>query len=359
MSVFSEICAGLREGRGASLATIIRVSGPAPAPLHSKMLVWGEPGFGISGTVGGGCLDASVIRLLKGRETGDGRGTGRPCIEKFALDDELGETAMTCGGKVEVLLEALTPDMLPVFEKIESRLQEGADCVLATRLGGSGEGRASGGRAGRGKFLIDPEVNTSEQGHPEQLPFGRPGQAALPGPLDTIRRFQAGADTYLLEFLEAPPRLIVFGGGHLGKAVTDFAAPSGFLVTVVDDRPEFTGNDRYPDGTQTLCRRFDLIWSDLQFTDRTFVVIATRGHKHDEMILENCLRCHPRYLGMIGSRRKVHLTFRSLQAKGISADRLSSVHAPIGLKIGALTPEEIGISIVAEMIAVRRSPTGR
>jgi xanthine dehydrogenase accessory factor len=323
-----------------------------------------EAQFGTIGTVGGGCLDASVIRLMKNRAAGEGRGFGMPFTESFTLDDELGETAMTCGGKVEVLFESLTPEMLPLFEQIESQLRGGDDCVLVTRIdrggedspdGGSGDSGGTESSDGTGKYLIVPAGGRSGMDHVGQPPFGIADSVTLPGPRDTITRFQSGTDTYLLEYLEAPPSLFIFGGGHVGRAVAEFAVTAGFRATVVDDRSEFADAARFPAGTRIVCRRFDLIWEDLRITDGTFVVIVTRGHKHDEMILERCLRYQPRYLGMIGSRRKVQLTFRELQERGVTPEQLSSVQAPIGLKIGALTPEEIGVSIVAEMIAVRRS----
>ena len=132
-----------------------------------------------------------------------------------------------------------------------------------------------------------------------------------------------------------------------------YAAAAGFSVTVVDDRPEFAQS--VPRARRVVCEPFDRTHGSVALHAGSYVVIATRGHRHDESVLEASVGFGPKYIGMIGSRRKVALTFNRLEKAGVGKNLLAGVHAPIGLPIGARTAEEIGISIVAELISIRRS----
>jgi xanthine dehydrogenase accessory factor len=152
--------------------------------------------------------------------------------------------------------------------------------------------------------------------------------------------------------------LFVFGGGHVSRFVVRSAAMAGFRVTVVDDRPEYANAQRFPEAWRTLAVPFDRAWEHLEVRSSASVVIVTRGHKFDERVLERAVQTPARYIGMIGSATKVAATFRNLRERGVTEDRLRSVRAPIGLAIGGRTAEEIGISITAELIAVRRGVDG-
>jgi xanthine dehydrogenase accessory factor len=150
------------------------------------------------------------------------------------------------------------------------------------------------------------------------------------------------------------PGLIIFGGGHVSKYVCRAAATAGFRVTVVDDRKEYANAQRFPEATRTLAAGFSEAFRELTIKPSTYIVIVTRGHRFDEEILEHAVGTQARYIGMIGSKRKVLNTFEHLVERGISIGSLKRVHAPMGLEIGAVTAEEIGISVVAQLIHVRR-----
>ena len=155
-------------------------------------------------------------------------------------------------------------------------------------------------------------------------------------------------------------RLILLGGGHVGKALCHFAAELDFSVTVVDDRLEFSGKDRFPEAKATLCEDFPIAIARLNLTEHDMVAVITRGHSSDGVCLRAILSgTMPRYLGMIGSRRRVAGLLRLLEEEGFSKERLQAVNAPIGLPIGALTVDEIAISILAQLIQYRRSGTKR
>ncbi len=150
-------------------------------------------------------------------------------------------------------------------------------------------------------------------------------------------------------------RLIILGGGHIALPLAEFAAKVGFSVTVVDDRPSFANTNRFPLAKQVLCDTFSQALQRLSVTENDYLVIITRGHRYDQICLEQLLKgAEPFYTGMIGSRRRVGALKELLIEAGYSRERLEQVHTPIGLAIGAVTPEEIAISIIAELIACKR-----
>jgi xanthine dehydrogenase accessory factor len=150
------------------------------------------------------------------------------------------------------------------------------------------------------------------------------------------------------------PAVFIFGGGHISLSVSKISAMSGFRVTVIDDRPEFANRERFPEAGQVIAETFSTAFPRLQVTRSSYLVIVTRGHADDQQVLEWALTTEAGYIGMIGSKRKIGALYRNLEEKGVAREKLLRVHAPIGLDIGSLTPEEIAVSIVAEMIQVRR-----
>lgn len=153
------------------------------------------------------------------------------------------------------------------------------------------------------------------------------------------------------------PRLVIFGGGHIAEPLCEFGAKVGFSVVVVDDRPFFANSNRFPEASEVICESFEKSFQGLNLNKSDFVVIVTRGHKHDEVCLKNTLKYETAYIGMIGSRRRTRGIREKLISEGYSKEVLEGVNAPIGLDIGALTPEEIAISIISQVIAYRRKAT--
>lgn len=150
-----------------------------------------------------------------------------------------------------------------------------------------------------------------------------------------------------------PGRVLIFGGGHVGAALTPLLAALGFRVTVCDDRPEFASPRRFPQAAETLWGPFPELAAGLRITSDDYVVVMTRGHQADYEVLAATLRSGARYIGCIGSRKKLALCRDRLLAAGFTAEEYARLHAPIGLPIGAETPEEIAVSVAAELIAVR------
>lgn len=169
-------------------------------------------------------------------------------------------------------------------------------------------------------------------------------------------QFVKGQDTitHLMEPYFPEPRLIVLGGGHIAKPLVEFGARLGFLVTVIDDRPSFANAGRFPDAERVICESFEKCFNLFPVNESAYVVIVTRGHRHDLDCLRQVLNHHAAYIGMIGSKRRVQSVKEQLLSEGYSQEQLNKVNAPIGLDIGAVTPDEIAISIIAQVIRYRR-----
>ncbi|MBI4606656.1 MAG: XdhC family protein [Planctomycetes bacterium] len=150
------------------------------------------------------------------------------------------------------------------------------------------------------------------------------------------------------------PVVVVFGAGHIGSTLVPLLKLAGFNTKVVDDREQFSNRSRFPDAGEILVAEFETCFGKLNITPSTYIVIVTRGHRYDQLVLSRAVRTPASYVGLIGSRAKILRIFRALRKEGISDERLRQVKAPIGLDIGARTPEEIAISIAAQLVAHRR-----
>jgi xanthine dehydrogenase accessory factor len=260
---------------------------------------------------------------------------------------------MICGGEAEVLVEfvggadVIMGEIFKLLERIAKERAAGyAFTSLAIPLGGSQTESVkhlvldSGGRSAGG-FPGDHEAI-------KVMPPARLLKSAqlldVPGQEHPI----------FLEWLHAAGTAYIFGAGHVGACVAHLAAYADFKAVVIDDRSEFACPERVPDADQiVVLKSFDQALAGLPIDEDSYIVIVTRGHAHDKTVLAQALRTSAGYVGMIGSRRKTHLIFESLLADGYDRKDLQRVHAPIGLPIGGETPEEIGISIIAEMVQVR------
>lgn len=161
-------------------------------------------------------------------------------------------------------------------------------------------------------------------------------------------------EKYLIEPYFPEPRLIILGGGHIAKPLAEFASKAGFSVTVIDDRPSFANKMRFPTAKKVICESFDHCFDLINLNKSAYVVIVTRGHRHDMDCLRQVLNHNTAYVGMIGSKRRVKGVMEQMISEWYPKDELNKVCAPIGLDIGAVTPEEIAFSIMAEVISYRR-----
>jgi xanthine dehydrogenase accessory factor len=158
-----------------------------------------------------------------------------------------------------------------------------------------------------------------------------------------------------IEPLLPPPTMYIFGGGHISVPLARMGKIVGFRVIVADERPEFADGKRFPEANKVVAEPFEQVFSKLKFDRSSYIIIATQGYQSDERVLDLALKTPAKYIGLVASKNKKETIFGSLQAKGVSEESLGRVHSPIGLEIAAETPEEIAVSILAELIKVLRS----
>lgn len=155
-----------------------------------------------------------------------------------------------------------------------------------------------------------------------------------------------------------PPRAFIFGAGHISKSISKIAGVAGFETVVVDNREQFANRDRFPEASEIYAEEYEDVFPKLQIHSTSYLVIVTRGHRDDMRVLRWAVTTPARYVAMIGSKRKTIAVVKELEKEGVPRGDFERVHAPMGLEIGAITPEEIAVSVVAEMIAIRRAPGG-
>ena len=231
-----------------------------------------------------------------------------------------------------------------VYNDLLNNLNNGDKCVLITYLNfnetdlGIIEGKF---------FLTEEDISKKSRNLSNDI-YEKISDSLSNGKIEMIAI--DNSKSILIEPFFPKPRLIVFGGGHIAKPLVEFASKVGFTITVIDDRPYFANSTRFPEAERVICEDFQKSFSLIKFKKSDFVVIITRGHRHDKLVLSNVINNNLSYVGMIGSRRRVKGMMEELISEGYSQEALNKVNTPIGLDIGAITPEEIAISIVAELI---------
>jgi len=161
-----------------------------------------------------------------------------------------------------------------------------------------------------------------------------------------------------IDILQPKEEVLIFGAGHIAVYVSKLMKMIGFKVTIIDDRKEFANQERFPEADEIIAEEIEKALTHLKITPFTYIIIVTRGHLKDKEVLASVIRSSATYIGMIGSRKKNTTVFQHLEEQGISAQELKKVYAPIGMDIGAQTPEEIAVSIIAQIIQVRRGKKG-
>jgi len=333
----------LSQGEDLALATIIHHEGSTPRVSGSKMIV--RPNGGIIGTIGGGGVEFEALQTAKGLFE-----TGGAVIHAFDLAFEpVDHNEMICGGKGEVLIE--------LFRSNSTNLDLIETFIRAAENNRPGLSIAGIGPDARGNLEVIRLAAVEGEGDV--------GQWLYPaGWLEEIKQKAARSrEPFTLNFEETrfwveplvhQGALYIFGAGHVARETAFMARAVGFQVTVIDDREEFANRERFPGLIDVrVISDFNDCVSGLQVTGRDFMVILTRGHSYDREVLEQALKTNAAYIGMIGSRRKRDAIYHALLGQGFANSDLERVHCPIGLDIGAETPEEIAVSIVAELIQAR------
>ena len=307
--VFTSLRHAISAGKNTVLVTILSHTGSAPRGAGSQMLV-GKHGL-MAGTVGGGAVEGrSIEEALRLLQEGSGAEIRQYPLHP-SLKDDIG---MVCGGEVTVLLSPVDGN--------SSAWRDAVENVEARFRGQTG-----------GTLWLSTKDNSV--------------------PIVTDKGAECPADGYFPVNMPASQRVVIFGAGHISRALTPLLRMVDFEVTVFDDRPEFAVKEAFPHAETVLCGSYDTIEELLPLKDDDFIVVLTSGHSNDFQVLEQVLRREFPYVGVIGSAAKTAAINKRLLAAGIPQEATDRVHTPIGLAIGAVTPEEIAISITGELIAVR------
>lgn len=301
----------------AEIVTVLSASGSTPRGAGAMMAVF--PDGTIAGSVGGGNVEFEAQRLSAAlMETGENARRDY----RFRQGEELG---MVCGGDVSLhfqFVPAGDGDTVAACLRAAELLAENTGVWLARRFDGD--------RVAEVRVLSSQDDAAALQG--DKPRWTEDGWFSVP--------------------LSQPGRVYVFGGGHVSAELVPLLARLGFRVTVWDDRAEFADPARFPEAAETVCKPFTDL--PITLTPDDYAVVMTRGHQADYEVLLQILHSDAKYLGCIGSRRKLELCRERLLAAGVSAGEYARLHAPIGLPIGAETPAEIAVSVAAELVAVRR-----
>jgi xanthine/CO dehydrogenase XdhC/CoxF family maturation factor len=189
------------------------------------------------------------------------------------------------------------------------------------------------------------------------------GDALLRGNRPTVMIFESKEENspwkkmeVLLEPIFSEPTVFIFGAGHVSQQLAPLAKKVSFKVVVIDDREMFANRGRFPDADEVIVSEFEKCFDQLNIDGSSYIVIVTRGHLYDGFVLEQAIKTNARYIGMIGSKKKIQTLYQDLMKKGIPKETLDRVYAPIGIDINSETPEEIAVSIVGELIKVRGEP---
>lgn len=337
------ICEILGDNTPLMMASIVSLQGSSPRHGGTKMIV---DGYAKSyGTIGGGLLEATAIT-----EAVD---TLSKKQSRLMIFDLTGENAyskdMICGGKVQILLDYIpaTPENLEFFKAMHSTIRSGRDFFLLTSF-------------------KDQDHMIEIIGHTIFTPDGKTvgDYSWKESDLDLIKAESKGlpATTILslgdirvaIDPIRKRETLFCFGAGHVALPTAHVAALAGFRVVVIDDRAEFANAERFPEADEIrIIDDYNSAMKGLTIDVDSYIVIVTRGHAFDRVVLEQALQTKAGYIGMISSKRKRDTIYQALIAQGVREEELSRVHSPIGLPIGGETPSEISISIVAELISER------
>jgi xanthine dehydrogenase accessory factor len=321
------------------LITVISASGSTPGKVGYKMLVFGKNAE-ILGTVGGGLSEVDMINMARNMLP-----TKQSQVVRFDLDGSGGDERGICGGSIEFLLETFDRNSLPLFTELSSVVEKGGEGVLLSVI--------SPTQPSEKVFVRNADqisASTSVDFSSETIESIKELAAKE---LPAKKMLDGGVEIFVEPVLKQP-MVFIFGAGHLGSHISQYAKSMDFGVTVCDDRMKFANRQRFPDVDAVVVESFDTVFERLEIDRNSYIVIVTKGHKSDEIVLEEAVKTDAKYIGMIGSRKKTSTILKRLQERGVPEGILRRVCSPIGISIGAVTPEEIALSIVCELVKIRR-----
>lgn len=363
--IWREAVRTLEHDRPFALATVVNVRGSTPREIGAKMIVRED---GQAGTIGGGCGEAEVFRKARLLLS---EGGGPRLVEVDLTGDFEQQEIGTCGGIMEVLVSLWSPARdLAVARRLADSAAHNRPAALLTLIDGVARGYPAGAKTfvdpaersaagaipGLSEAALERVKKLALEARPELLEVDAEGAARPAKRVDPEHATQIFVDP-----VTGAQRLIIAGAGHIAQPLAALGSMLGFRVTVIDDRASFANRERFPQADEIIVKPFAAAIDSLKLDRYCYLVAVTRGHAFDEETLRAALRQLAElgeepagFIGMIGSRRRVKATLARIEQGGVDPALLAQVHAPIGLDIGADTPEEIAIAIMAEIIRERR-----
>ncbi len=358
--IFNGILKARENASSAALATVVATEGTAPRKEGSKMLV--IDGKTLKGTVTiGGCVDAQVIEASE-----EVARTGTPQLLKMTLGEEDAfEIGLTCAGALRVLIEPAGMDP-KISARIQSLLEEGSPFALLTVTRSSIPGVKPSSKAlvtSTGETcgtLGDDQLNqVSLSAARDLLSKGVSRALDLDSEFKHVEDVRNAAVEVFIDVVGYSPDLFIFGAGQVAVPVARLASEVGFRVHVIDTRPIFANEGRFPTASEILVGLPGEIASGRKFNQFSFALLLVHAAKHDLPVLEVLLRSDARYIGVLGSARRAGALAKRLIEMGFSEGEISRIHIPIGLDIGAETAEQMAVAVLAELLMVRTGKTGK
>ena len=345
--IYKEILNLIDVAQVGAYCTVVETKGSTPQKPGSKLLIL--PDLRNVGTLGGGCVEAEARRQAIGLMQG-----GVPRLLNFQLDSDYGwDDGLICGGNMKIFIDLpKSEDEAAMFARLQELNDEKVPLVVATVVKSEVDEVQAGMKMIRavnnervgslGNAALESEIESELN---EVLEENSPG----------VFRWRGDDVWVFLDPVQPRPTLLIAGAGHVGQALCQLGDWLDFDIAVVDDRPDFASTERLPEANEIIIGDIAEELRKYPITHLTYVVVVTRGHQHDEEALHSVVESKARYVGLIGSRRKIKLILDDLMELGISEDDLARVYAPIGLDINSKTVPEIAVSIAAQLIQVRNS----
>jgi xanthine dehydrogenase accessory factor len=337
------ICEHLENQSPVVMASIISLKGSSPRHNGTRMVISAEGNYG---TIGGSLLEARVIEVS--------RIVLEQRLSRLMNYDLKGKDAyskgMICGGNATVLLDFIEPtgENKIFFQRWQEAVRGSNDFYFLTQISET-ETDDRVKIVGRGLLSLEGQLLGKSEIAQNNLDNLKPELHTI----SSTAVFDLKDGQLLVDFIRKLKTLYCFGAGHVALPTAHIASLAGFSVVVIDDRAEFANAERFPDADIKVIKDYHRAVEGLTIDEDSFIVIVTRGHQYDRTVLEQALQTRARYIGMISSRRKRDAIYNALMENGVKKQTLEQVHSPIGMEIGAETPEEIAVSIVAELICER------
>lgn len=360
--IWAEAVRTLERDQPFALATVVNVRGSTPREVGAKMIVRDDGQFG---TIGGGCGEAEVFR--KARVLLEDGSEAR--LAEVDLTGDFDQQQIgTCGGIMDVFIDLWRPHSdLDIARRLAEAAGRSRPAALLTVVDpGTAPAARVGERAvvelSRRAARLDGFAGlglaaTRQLGERTADAVAALFEVGADGALHPATRLEpSGAPRLFLDPITGAQRLIIVGAGHIAQPLAQLGSMLGFHVTVIDDRAAFANRERFPAADQIIVRPFAAAIESLELDRHCYLLSVTRGHAFDEEVLRTALQHrNGAFIGMIGSRRRVRATLERIAEDGVPVAELDEVHAPLGLDIGAETPAEIAVSIIAEIIRERRT----